>query len=477
MNYTKHTRIILLLVVVGLFFSVAATAETILMIGDSHTVGEYGQNLKSQLESLGNVVIKRGVGGTGIHNWVVGQYDGDAFDNLQTLITSHNPTTVIISLGTNNYGDASADIERNARQLISVIPAGIRCFWVGPPEVRENPSASGGITNADVDKVYGALNSGVTRKCTLVDSRLYTDKNSPEFSSDGVHLTGNAAITWAGGVYHEITGLTAPTGAARGQGSAQTTLSITSQAGCTNPQQCREIDEVWQRSIGFIIRSNDQIWDVSAFQWRQFNVVYPTPLQERSGGAMPSGQGPSGPGSNAYDEIIREAATTFYVDPALIKAVIQAESAFNPSAQSPTGCGGLMQICEWDKYQDIRNRYQLSNDESDPRANIFVGTSILNSLRRYRNVCGVECQLAAYNGGGCIVEQAAGAVSINTGSGGLPKSWNNVRQMITPEILSGCGQTYNQWDQTQRASKVTEISNYPANVLRNYPRYQAEFNS
>ncbi len=468
MNCTQQIRIILLLVAVGLFFSVAATAETILMIGDSHTNGEYGRNLKSQLESLGNTVIKEGVESTGIRHWITGEItiNGQAphrFNNLQTLITSHNPNTVIISLGTNNYGDASADIERNAQQLISVIPAGIRCFWAGPPEVRENPSASGGITNADVDKVYGALNSGVTRKCTLVDSRLYTDKNSPEFSSDGFHLTGNAAITWAGGVYHEITGLTAPTGAARGQGSAQTTSSITSQAGCTNPQQCREIDEVWQRSIGFIIRSNDQIWDVSAFQWRQFNVVYPTPLQERSGGAMPSG-----PGSNAYDEIIREAASTFNVDPALIKAVIHWESNFDPRAQSTTGCRGLMQVCGWNSHRAVRTRYGLSDDIFDPRANIFVGTSILKDNERYTENCGVECQLAAYNGGGLVIQRIAGDRS---------DSWNNLRQHITIELLRDVGSPYDNWDDNQRQQKIEEIKNFPANVLRNYPRYQAEFNS
>lgn len=45
-----------------------------------------------------------------------------------------------------------------------------------------------------------------------------------------------------------------------------------------------------------------------------------------------------------YAETIRSAASQFGVDPALVRAVIHAESAFNPRALSPKGAQGLMQL-------------------------------------------------------------------------------------------------------------------------------------
>ncbi|MGP4844028.1 lytic transglycosylase domain-containing protein [Marinobacter sp. 1Y8] len=45
-----------------------------------------------------------------------------------------------------------------------------------------------------------------------------------------------------------------------------------------------------------------------------------------------------------FSNEIKTAATEFGVDPALVRAVIHAESAFNPSALSPKGAQGLMQL-------------------------------------------------------------------------------------------------------------------------------------
>src|SRR6266568_7371516 len=45
-----------------------------------------------------------------------------------------------------------------------------------------------------------------------------------------------------------------------------------------------------------------------------------------------------------YASEIREISLQYDVDPALVQAVIQVESAFSPSAVSPKGAGGLMQL-------------------------------------------------------------------------------------------------------------------------------------
>ena len=48
--------------------------------------------------------------------------------------------------------------------------------------------------------------------------------------------------------------------------------------------------------------------------------------------------------ASRYNEQIVTAAKEFNVDPALVRAVIHAESAFNPRALSPKGAQGLMQL-------------------------------------------------------------------------------------------------------------------------------------
>jgi soluble lytic murein transglycosylase-like protein len=48
--------------------------------------------------------------------------------------------------------------------------------------------------------------------------------------------------------------------------------------------------------------------------------------------------------SDRFNPVIKRAADRYEVDPALIKAVIMAESAYNPKAVSKQGAKGLMQL-------------------------------------------------------------------------------------------------------------------------------------
>ena len=99
-----------------------------------------------------------------------------------------------------------------------------------------------------------------------------------------------------------------------------------------------------------------------------------------------------------FDNIIRQAGGAYGVSCALIKAIIHAESNFNPKAVSLKGAQGLMQIMP-------ENNAALSiSDPFDPRQNIMGGTKYLKRmLNRYQD--NLSLALAAFNAGPTAVDK------------------------------------------------------------------------
>jgi len=115
------------------------------------------------------------------------------------------------------------------------------------------------------------------------------------------------------------------------------------------------------------------------------------------------------PNVKRFEPLIESHANQQRLDPALVKAVIAVESAFDPEAISSKGAVGLMQVMP-----DTGERYGIVADARrsvvqrlmDPATNVRVGTRYLRDLLAlFAN--DLALALAAYNAGEGIVLQYA----------------------------------------------------------------------
>ncbi len=124
-------------------------------------------------------------------------------------------------------------------------------------------------------------------------------------------------------------------------------------------------------------------------------IPYPEPQLEATAGRQPAVELAPVP----YGELIEDLSAVHGVDPVLVRAVIQVESAFAADARSRKGARGLMQVMPATGRQyGARNLY-------DPRTNLDTGIRHLKSLlQKYER----SVALAAYNAGEGAIERFGG---------------------------------------------------------------------
>lgn len=143
--------------------------------------------------------------------------------------------------------------------------------------------------------------------------------------------------------------------------------------------------------------------------------------------------------SQAYDQLIEDHSVAQGVSPDLVRAVIHAESAFNPNARSPKGAMGLMQLMP-----GTAAEFGVT-DAYNPAQNIRAGVAYLKRLL-VKFAPRQELALAAYNAGpGAVLKYGAVppyketrnyVAKITSATGGAP-SISPSRLYKSVEIVNG----------------------------------------
>ncbi|MGB7844415.1 MAG: lytic transglycosylase domain-containing protein [Candidatus Acidiferrum sp.] len=144
------------------------------------------------------------------------------------------------------------------------------------------------------------------------------------------------------------------------------------------------------------------------------------------------------------EKLVREAAERHHVDPALVRAVIETESNWNPAARSHKGASGLMQLIP-----TTAMRFGV-NDAFNPKQNVDAGVRYLKLLlERYNG--NLDLALAAYNAGEGAVDRAHGIP-------GYRETRNYVQRVQDAYFRPGSGRLDNAYTRANPIHRVVDAN-------------------
>ncbi|WP_053062382.1 transglycosylase SLT domain-containing protein [Photobacterium aquae] len=175
--------------------------------------------------------------------------------------------------------------------------------------------------------------------------------------------------------------------------------------------------------------------------------------------------------AQAYIPYVRQMATKWDIEPALILAIMHTESHFNPMAQSHIPAYGLMQVVPTSAGKDVTKRYlgkeKLLPPEVlfNPEFNIDIGTSYLNILDKHylKKVSNDEVRtylvIASYNGGvGAVAKHFSGKPSLSS----LPVA---VNELTATKVFSSITEDFPYKETRNYLKKVQDKRRYYSQLL------------
>lgn len=192
--------------------------STVLLIGDSHSVGPFGWYLDENLRKTGHNVATYASCGSIAKWWTTSQkttcgfYSNDLNNQvtranthptpkLENILADVRPDVVIVELGANYQNTPSDEFARgDLKNLLKMIrESGAKCFWITPPDKRLNRDSA--------PRIERLIREAVGDECPIFDSTKVT--KYPAIGGDGVHYWFPAGMPvarqWADAAFESFT--------------------------------------------------------------------------------------------------------------------------------------------------------------------------------------------------------------------------------------------------------------------------------
>jgi hypothetical protein len=228
--------------------SINSWAVKVLQIGDSHTVGAFGEQLYKSLSANSNVSSARSIGlasASGSHYaadsaakrtlnygyidrpYMKSSVPKGTVDQLSTLLNNNKPDVLIVELADNFAGYRTSDrdvvfAKNEVQKILNQISASKskpnECFWVGPTwtdwvdenglpvdKRKSNKATFYKKSTLRAQQIAHLIKKEINGKCTFIDSMKVIEKSEVK-TADGIHCNQASGTLWGQRVYEEITG-------------------------------------------------------------------------------------------------------------------------------------------------------------------------------------------------------------------------------------------------------------------------------
>ena len=209
-----------------LFFSSEEAApenswDSVLLLGDSHAYGKYGEVLDAHFRKSAKQVTSFSSCGSSPSTWTTTAANFKSTNcgfwtksaaGRETRVKSHKlpsfsnelrtlrPQLTVITLGTNilaSPGNISSEKKHIESMMKAIRAQGSECVWVGPPDLAKAPFSKNLQTGVETIKALAVKN-----QCHYIDSTKLTQY--PAGKSDGIHYSPNDSAKWGQAVVEKI---------------------------------------------------------------------------------------------------------------------------------------------------------------------------------------------------------------------------------------------------------------------------------